>query len=320
MQNNIINYNKSQGFWLIFDVSGDGSELLDSCLPLPNYFYRYTSGAYSVGWLIDGYFSTPRGKTYLNDIVARFCVLFPSAMRLYQYNLDRDEASISTEYAVTLADLEQHLPSLPAEHRRCRKRSWKKKDDKQRVETRIASLMADVADEINKDRVDGEKVEKEDRLFEATRWHLYRKAYQDGTESVTVEYCLALLEMENSMLAKPRVPSAVKQKSKRMAKYIQNEFVLKGYNNWSKDRKADYMRNYRKEKGLTMATRHEHIEKVNENKKRRTRAKIKALLGDMFKREEIRFKNGKLKIGVIAKELEMSRNTIAEHLKEMGLI
>jgi len=165
----------------------------------------------------------------------------------------------------------------------------------------------------------------EDALFEATRHHLYRRAYAEGTtDNITEDYVQILLETENQLLAKPKGRGDIKSKAKRMAEYMQNEFVIykniKGYAEWSREQRNAYMREYRKRKGLVMATRTEHMKKVNINKKIKTQAKIKAVLEDMFLREDVYTKAGKPKATAIAKILDISRNTVSAHLKEMGLL
>ena len=163
----------------------------------------------------------------------------------------------------------------------------------------------------------------EDALFEATRWHLYRRAYAEGhTRNITEDYVRVLLETENQLLAKPRDPSDVRAKARRMAEYMLNEFVIyqtAGYAEWSREQRNAYMREYKHRKGINMATKEEHIQKVNRNKKAKTRAKIKSVLEDMFLRDQVYTKSGKPIATAIAKVLGMSRNTVAEHLKEMGL-
>ena len=67
-------------------------------------------------------------------------------------------------------------------------------------------------------------------------------------------------------------------------------------------------------------SRTENMKKVNANKKAKTRAAIKSVLEDMFVREQIRTKSGKIKATEVAKILEINRKTVSEHLKEMNLI
>ncbi len=67
---------------LFFKASGDGMEFLDNNLPTPHYFKRHNQDAYTIGWLIDGYFGTKSSKEYLNDIIARIALTVPIQNRL----------------------------------------------------------------------------------------------------------------------------------------------------------------------------------------------------------------------------------------------
>ena len=245
--------------------------------------------------------------------MARFLLLFPDATRLPYEPTPKEDAHTLTREPYELKTIAEHLPSLP----------WTHKD------TKLASFVDEGIREFNKGKKDDERMVSEDALFEATRWHLYRRAYAEGTtDNITEDYVQILLETENQLLAKPKCRGDIKSKAKRMAEYMQNEFVIydniEGYAEWSKEKRNDYMRpymkKYRKKKGLVMATRTEHMKKVNINKKIKTQAKIKAVLEDMFLREDVYTKAGKPKATAIAKILDISRNTVSAHLKEMGLL
>jgi len=265
-----------------------------------------------IAWAVAGYFGTPASKEFLLDIVARYLLLFPDATRL-PYAPDEDLiAHTQDREPYELKEFAERLPSLP----------WSHED------TKLASFVDVGIRNYNKGKKDGEKAVSEDALFEATRWHLYRRAYADGTtNNISQEYVQVLLETENQLLTHPKGRGDIRSKAKRMAEYMQNEFVIyrsQGYAEWSKKKRNDYMvpymKKYRKEKGLVMATRTEHIQKVNENRIRQAQSKIRDLLENIFAPENIKKKNGKPNIRAIADELNMSRNTVSKHLKEMGLI
>jgi len=75
-----------------------------------------------------------------------------------------------------------------------------------------------------------------------------------------------------------------------------------------------------KDKRRFIMSRTDHIKKVHSNRRTATKNKIRAILDDMFVQEEIKMKNGKYKISAIAKLADIHRETVSEHLKEMGLI
>jgi Fic family protein len=104
---------------------------------------------------------------------------------------------------------------------------------------------------------------------------------------------------------------------------MQNEFVIydniQGYAEWSKEQRNAYMRDYRlKNRSEDMATRTENMKRVNANKNAKAKAKIRGVLTDIFVREQIHFKNGKIRIGEVAKLVNMTAETVSKHLKEMG--
>jgi len=310
MSNDIINYNKNQAFWLNFSVQGLGVEWQDYDLPTPHYLHHHPNDTrYAVAWAIVGFFGTTASKEFLLDVVARFCLAL-EAQRLPWKPEERDSGHFHKREPYELKQIAECLPSLP----------WSHEDAK------LADFVEQGIEELNRAREKADKpiMTSEDALFEATRWHLYRRAYAEGTvDNITEDYVQILLETENQLLTKPRSAGTVRAKAKRMAEYMQDEFIIfknDQYKDWSKERKVKYMRNYRKRKGLTVASRTEHMRKVNKNKKLKSRAKIEAVLNDLFKREEIRMKNGKLKIGAIAKFADLDRDTVSDHLKEMGLI
>jgi len=69
-----------------------------------------------------------------------------------------------------------------------------------------------------------------------------------------------------------------------------------------------------------MATRQENMKKVNQNRAIRSNNKIKAILDDIFIQDEIKFKNGKYRIGKIAELAKVHRETVTRYLKEIELI
>lgn len=76
----------------------------------------------------------------------------------------------------------------------------------------------------------------------------------------------------------------------------------------------------KKPKEKVLATRQEHIEKVNKNREQQNRNKIKAILDDIFLQDDIKFKNGKYKATAIAKIAEIDKRTVTKYLKEFDLI
>lgn len=76
----------------------------------------------------------------------------------------------------------------------------------------------------------------------------------------------------------------------------------------------------KKPTGEVMATRQENIKKVHENTAIKNRNKIKTVLDDIFLQDDIKFKNGKYRVGKIAELTNMTEKTVSKYLKEMNLI
>lgn len=75
----------------------------------------------------------------------------------------------------------------------------------------------------------------------------------------------------------------------------------------------------KKSKEEVMATRLQHIKKVNQNRKTKVKVAIKTVLEDMFVQEQIKYKNGNYKISAIAELTGISRQAVSRYLKEMAL-
>jgi hypothetical protein len=76
----------------------------------------------------------------------------------------------------------------------------------------------------------------------------------------------------------------------------------------------------KKPKAEVMATRLDHINKVNENRVIKNQNKIKSILDDIFLQDEIKFKNGKYKASAIAKIADIDKRTVSKYLKEFDLL
>lgn len=263
-------------------------------LPIPQYIY-HTRYGYYVSWELYGFFGTPASKEFLLDIVARFLLLFPNATRQPYAPTIKENAHINHIEPYELKYIAESLPSLPWEHKDTEVANW---SDIQR----------------KKIEQSGEhKFVSEDALFEATRHHLYRRAYAEGTgENITEDYVQVLLETENQLLLHKKDSSDVRSKAKNMSRYMQDVFVVRtdrqGYGDWEKERRNEYMRAYkakkRKEKGLKLNKQNEIVKKID------------SVLSDRSLWDRIKTKKGKWKISAIAELTELHRDTISKYLRD----
>ena len=87
---------------------------------------------------------------------------------------------------------------------------------------------------------------------------------------------------------------------------------------WKIGRDKQKYYNLKQYQEATMASRVEHMKKVNEKRKKETDKKIKNCIYGMFK-DEYKKKNGKWNISKIAKDTGLHRNTVYNYLKENNI-
>ena len=238
-------------------------------------------------------------------------------MQVREPKVDKVNAHYFEKRTYKLKELSEHLPSL---YKHTRKKSVQKAD------TSLADLITESIKAKNARLGKDEQIQSEDVLFEATRHHLYRKAYQEGnSESITEEYVFALLEVENSLLTRPRAPSSVKGKARRMSEYMQNEFVIFNkysgrngkYKDWTKEQRAEYMREYMREyrknrKEQEDMTRKERAISNSKARAEKSKKRVLNLTTGMFA-EDYKKKSGKWDITKIAKDANVSRDTVYKY-------
>jgi len=104
-----------QSFWLYFHIIGNGTEWIDYDLPIPT-ILKHINNGYFVGWAIDGYFATGKGKDFINDIIARFLLSFEDIERLSFKPKEKDfDSNTAHIYAKVykLQEFSKQLKSLP---------------------------------------------------------------------------------------------------------------------------------------------------------------------------------------------------------------
>lgn len=287
-------------YFLQFYTPGNGTEWLDYGLPQPHYLHHAVYG-YMIAWMIDGYFATETARRFLIDIIGRYLLAFPGAQRLpYAPYIEERRESAHTLDAppVTLKQFSRALPSLP------------KPNDEKRRNAEFWAAMS-------------KKERQDDALFEATRWHLYRRAYAEGTgKNIEYDYVLALLEAENGLLERPRSPSDVRAKAKAMSKFMQEEFVVyehaKGYNEWSNDKKAAYYREYYQTKIKTGGemSREEAGRRASKIRQDRKIQAIKDAMNSVLS-DSLKKKNGQWNATAIAEIAGVDPRTVRKYLKEI---
>jgi len=269
-------------------------------MPVPNYFHHSRVGyGYIVAWKIDSYFYTKKSKQYLNDVVERFIQTVPNSKHI-PYAPEIRKSGFTREGLNKLSDIAECLPNLK----------------KQSKGSSAVDVLNSIQKELNKDLEDGKKHFIEDQLFEVSRWHIYRKAYRDGIDSITLEYVTMIIQNENDGFRSPREPSAVRQKSEAIYEFMRDKFVLYGYSTWTKNDQAKYMRDYReKNKGENQMTRIERALTNADAKAMKARQKVMKAMSSS-KADSYKKKNGTWNFTAIARDLEMAINTVKKYGRE----
>ncbi len=105
-----------KAFWLYFHIS-DPTAWIKEDIPQPTIIKHINNGAF-IGYAIDGYFATEKGKEFLNDIIARFLITFKNEnierlpFKPKKRDLDEKTAHIFAK-VYKLKEFSKRLNSLP---------------------------------------------------------------------------------------------------------------------------------------------------------------------------------------------------------------
>lgn len=114
MDNYSQTFDTSQKYFLSFRMYEHGSFFLDSDLPTPNRLNLY-SDYITFMYVIDGFFSTAKGKEFLSDIVSRFYITFKNnKIERMPYEIKAFSTTHTHEQIYKLKDF-QNLKSLTKE-------------------------------------------------------------------------------------------------------------------------------------------------------------------------------------------------------------
>ena len=255
-----------KGFWLHFYLNGQGGEFLDYNLPIPTYLEHYNKG-YAVAWLIDGYFGTKKGETFLNDVIARFLLSFAdlNPKRLPykpEYEKDNKTAHILNK-AYSLKSFSTRLKSLPTKRKKI-------------------PIRADMF---------------EDLIF----WAIKLMAEDLIREYGTIPYYL-LEDFALDQFLHKKDRSSIRCKTRNVFNWYEK-----------RDFELPKPKEPKQTKGEYKMTRIENMKKVNQERAEEKKRKILNATSGMFA-EDLKKKNGKWNIAKIAKELNLSVNTVKKYL------
>ncbi len=298
-------------WWIFLTLKGDGLEWLDHDLVTPTYFQRSTdptSRVYFIGWALSGYFGTQKSYQYLSEIKARLILtLSDYSPQILDYKPDLKNYMENAQIHLVqyeLSNFSSVLNSLPSQ----KEVEWRSKYEA------VIERERKKANTQKKNKEDLDKFSKADPLFEASRHTIYRFAYANGLEALSYEYVLMTVEVANMAIGKSQ--SDCIMKAKAIFAFMIEKFIIynRQYKNWSKEQRASYMREYRKEHQIM--TRTENMKRVNDEKRDATRRKIlDAVTGLNF--SFFLKKNGKWNAIKIAEDTGMTEKTVRAYLKQL---
>ena len=288
-------------FFIFFYLAGaKGDEFIDLYLPTPNLIiYPKNKNGVFIGYFIEGFLGTKKGKLFLADIVKRFEKTFLKLPHIGYVErikhppiIDKNtNCHFQIEIIYSLKSFSKILDSLT---------EYTTKKQEQIKNLKIAEAI-------------GEKKVTDDALFDYMRFIAYDFVKANGKEALTREYLEKIGEIGNEILNKTKPFSTIRAKAKAIYNWIQENYNESGsnINNWNYKRKLN-------DEELEM-TRKERALKNAQEQYNKAHKKILSLITGMFA-NEYKKKNNKWHISKIAKDLGMSRDTVRKHLKDEGLI
>ena len=262
-------------------MQGDGTEWIDESLPIPTH-HEFINRGYILAYAIDGYFGTNKTNQYLNDIIARFLITFKDLKPSRMLDFKPSSCGAVAPHRQPVKSSNAHIKYYPKIYKLREFQKLKSLKKKQYAPTR--------ADNFN------------DYVFWSIKLYCEDLIRDQGlaTSDQLIQFATSnFIQKDKSTL-------------KAKCRSIWNYYEIR---NWQ------LPKSYKKqEKEKVMATRKENIQKVNENRKRKTQNTIKAILDDIFLQDTIKFKNGKYRIGEIAKLTDYTEKTVSKHLKELNLL
>lgn len=272
--------------WIFFYVVGQ-QEWLNCGLPAPSLLIPLKH-SYYIGYKIEGYFSTQKNRKFLQDIIARFVITLAheGAQKVeylhYKPYLDnKDIIHYNEDYIYNLRDdIAPCLLSLQET----------KKRDKERD-----NLLATI----------GQYTNSEDELFDAIRFTIYDFVKMNGKDALTYDYVETIAQVKYEIIGSKKGWSTAKAKAKAIYKWVKENYrVGTGKSKKARRTQKEYLEE-------TMATRKEHITKINKERAVKKKNKVKEAIKILEEKGE------RISVRNIAKVAEISTKTAQKYLKEL---
>jgi len=276
-QNNIEDFKdlmKKNYYFTIKVNNNDYSKFVEEDLPIPN-LIRYYDSHYIVLYIVDGYFGTKDGKSYLLDTIDKVSyTLGGEVIQFYLHNfLKYDKVSYDLTYLKYFDNLENSN----------QKKLKKRLHEVNQTRDKIFLLLG------------------EDNLFESVRWEIYQTKI-DNTLSYDKSY--QIIEDKVSLLGLNKSISDIKAKAKNITQWTEDNYIVGQHN---EDYHKDYYNNVRRIKEDRMS-QSKHLKLVSEMKKNKTRSKILSSINELLKSD---MKFNKTNLSKISK---ISRPTLDKNI------
>ncbi len=271
--------------WIFFYVVGNG-EWLNAGLPMPTLLIPLQH-SYYVGYKIEGYFATQKNRKFLQDVITRFIITLAHEgahkveyLPYKPYLGDKDIVHYNEGYIYNLRDdIAPNLLSLQESKKRDIERD---------------KLLATI----------GQYTNSEDELFDAIRFSVYDFVKMNGKDALTLEYVLDIARAKYEIIGSKKGWSTAKAKAKSIYRWVKEHYKV-----GSKTKKTN--RTLKKYLEETMATRKEHIIKVNKQRAIDKKNKVKKAAIELIKQ------GTELSVRKVAKYAEVSTKTAQKYLKEL---
>ena len=272
---------KKEAFLCSFRVWGNGTEFLDTFLPLPNLHKRLDNKSYLIAWILEGYFLTKKNQKFLDDVIKKVAETFEKVgvlriewvgwiniaklndndiIHLNAYNL-RDDIAPYLEYKQNKTDY------------------------------RALELLASAT----------EYKESDDAFFDWLRFKVYDFVKENGKNALTLDYCRELAIIGYEIMGHKKGISTPLAKAKSIYNWVMKNYNPKG-NNWNYVRKLSDEEYEMQKKEIAL--------KNSQMRAQKTKEKVYKAI------QELKEKGEKATVRKIKELAKVSMNSATKYLKQ----
>ena len=275
---------KKEAFLCSFRIWGNGTEIFDTFLPLPNIHKWIDDKSYLVSWLYEGYFLTKQNQKFLEDVIKKKILTFEKAGALRiewigWINIARlDDNDIIHLNAYNLRD--DIAPYL--EYR------------KNKTDYRALELLASAT----------EYKESDDAFFDWLRFKVYDFVKENGKNALTLDYCRELAIIGYEIMGHKKGISTPLAKAKAIYEWVIENYLkgVRNVSNWNYVRKLSDEEYEMQKRELAL--------KNSQMRAQKTKEKVYKAI------QELKEKGEKVTIRKIKELAKVSINSASKYLKQ----